>query len=92
MKNNSISRNSEVNFLSKSDFDEFLSSLKPLELQCLWESIQDHEYFSKIFEKGNEIKQRIDEMEDYINEVKDAYQEVSHLYNKMYDQNLNQKK
>lgn len=92
MKISEILRKSDNNFLSKSDFDELLSCLKPLELESLWESIQEHEHFSHLFEKGNEIKQRMDEMEDYINEVKDAYQEVSHLYNKMYDQNLNQKK
>lgn len=77
--------------LSKSEFDDLLHRLTPLELQALWESIQDHEHFAELFEQVNVINQRLNEFEVYVNDVQDAYHEILKLYSTLFEEQLTKK-
>ncbi len=78
-------------YSTKSDFEELLKKLTPMELDSLWSAIQEHEHFEKIFERADDIRKRIQEMETYIDDVKDSYDEVCFLYDKMVEANFKKK-
>jgi acyl carrier protein phosphodiesterase len=71
-------------FISKSDFEESLKKLTPLELSALWQAMQDHDYFENLFHKMNEMRKTISEMETYIDDIKDSYDEISYSYEKLF--------
>jgi hypothetical protein len=70
--------------LSKSEFEESLKKLTPLELSALWQALQDHDYFENLFHKMNEMRKTIGEMETYLDDIKDSYDEISYSYEKLF--------
>jgi len=77
--------------ISQSDFRDFISMLKPMEADALWDAMSESEQFEMRFEKVDILRLRLDEMEGRIKDLSDSHSELSYMCDEMIKDIRNEK-
>lgn len=74
--------NAENTHFTADDAREFVSKLKPMEIECLWEAMVESDTVQKKFDDFYRISEMLSELEERILELKDANNEFEYEFKK----------
>ena len=72
------------------DFNQFISQLKPMEIELLWEELIENEQIQKKFDKIHELKKLLDELEERILDLRHVSNEYEYDFDKFIKQLKNE--